>query len=85
MNVASTGLASVLGAISHEHARVGQGVSRPNAPRSAEPATTVQQTQRSFEQNVQHARAVQATEKNQSSQQQPNPNLPRGSLIDFKV
>ena len=82
MNIMSGGLAGAMGAMSIEQARPAQPPSRPAPATAAHPTPSASG---GFEAGLVHARAVTAPQKSEGSQPAPNPNLPRGSLIDLKI
>ncbi len=82
MNINSGGLAAAMGALGIEHARSAQVAPRAVAATSAHPAP---KASGGFEAGLTHARAVTSPQKSESGQSAPNPNLPRGSLIDLRV
>lgn len=86
MTIAPGGLAGALGALQLDPARVGAGAVRaPAAVKPAQPAPAVGRTESSFESGLFQARAVAQPQKAQGATPPPNPNLPRGSIVDLKV
>ncbi|MEQ9123648.1 MAG: hypothetical protein RIM80_13925 [Alphaproteobacteria bacterium] len=86
MNVAG-GLAGAFGSLALDGARGAGAPSQPlaqRAPASAAPAVE-KPGLGGFREGLFQARAVNAPAKAQSAMPPPNPNLPRGSLIDLKV
>lgn len=89
MSVIPGGLAAAMGALSLDGAR--QAASAPRAapakqpPPTPAPATSQKQVGGGFQEGLLFARAVNQPAKAQQTQPPPNPNLPRGSLIDLKV
>ncbi|MGZ0188101.1 MAG: hypothetical protein ACKVH0_08880 [Alphaproteobacteria bacterium] len=85
MNVSPGGLAGAMGALSLDRSA--------NAPQRAvtKPVEAVpalqkqQQNTGGFQAGLIHARAVTAPQKAEAAPAIPNPNLPRGSVIDLKV
>ena len=86
MTVAPGGLAGAMGALQLDLARTGAGAVRtPVAAKPAQPTPPVGRTESSFESGFFQARAVAQSQKAQGATPPPNPNLPRGSVVDLKV
>ena len=85
MNVLPGGLAGVMGSMSFEGSRSAGAVDRAPAVKQAPAPAPAQKATGGFEAGLLHARAVTSPEKTQSTLPPPNPNLPRGSVIDLKV
>jgi len=76
-----------MGALGIDGPRHGGAGAKPIAERPSPAATPAVEKPGvgGFRQGLFEARAVNAPAKAQSTQPPPNPNLPRGSLIDLKV
>ena len=86
MNVAPGGLAGVFGALSIETTRPGAPAKPAQPARPAAPQAPAQQAAPGgFASGLQFARAVSQSQKAEAPLPPPNPNMPRGSLIDLKV
>jgi len=90
MNVMPGGLAGAIGALHLDGARpsgpAGQprnvGVERPSVASAPAPS---QRPTGGFENGLFQAKAVNAPVSAATTQAPPNPNLPRGSLIDLRI
>lgn len=86
MTIAPGGLAGAMGALQLDPARASAGAVRaPAAAKPAPPAPPIGRTESSFESGLFQARAVAQSQKAQGATPPPNPNLPRGSIVDLKV
>jgi len=87
MNVVPGGLAGAMGALSLDGPRGAGPLPKPASQRPPPAALPAVEKPGigGFRQGLFEARAVNAPANAQSAQPAPNPNLPRGSLIDLKV
>jgi hypothetical protein len=85
MQIGSGSLAATFGSLALDPSRTGGVAQRSNAARADVTTAPQQRATTEFQQGVTHARAVVAPQKAQAAPATPNPNLPRGSLIDLKV
>lgn len=89
MSILPGGLTAAMGALSLDGARQAASAPRPPVAKQPLPAPAANPGQKpvggGFQDGLLVARAVHAPAKAEPQQQAPNPNLPRGSLIDLKV
>lgn len=83
MNIASSGMTQVFGGMGLDRTQPNRPATKAIEP--TPPVTSRNQNPDGFKQDLLHVRAVQAAPKAEGTQPQPNPNLPRGSMIDLKV
>lgn len=90
MNVMPGGLAGAIGALHLDGARAAGPAGQPRSAgvdrsSSVTASTSTQRPTGGFENGLFEAKAVNAPAKSAATQTPPNPNLPRGSLIDLRI
>ena len=83
MNIGTSGLTQAIGSMGLDRAQPNRPANKP--VEAVPPINSRNPPPENFQSGLPHARAVEATPKADQPLPPPNPNLPRGSLINLKV